>query len=119
MVYHPEHLTIDCYADIGAFTLILAHEGVFIGTEVEIGSHCAILSYSSIDDKRGPVYIGHWAKVGTHCTVMPGVTIGSGAVIGAHSFVNHDIPPDTLAYGTPARVVKSLKPIRYNGTREG
>jgi len=109
VVYHPEHCTIDCYADIGAFTLILAHEGVFIGAGAEIGSHCAILSYSSIDNKRGQVYIGHDAKVGTHCTVMPGVTIGSGAIIGAHSFVTKDVPPDTLAYGIPARVVQTLK----------
>lgn len=109
VVYHPERLIMGAYVDIGAFTLILAHENVLIGTDVEIGSHCAILSYSSIDGKRGRVVIGPKAKIGTHCTVMPGVTIGEGAVIGAHSFVNKDIPPRSLAYGVPACVVQTLK----------
>jgi acetyltransferase-like isoleucine patch superfamily enzyme len=39
---------------------------------------------------------------------MPGVTIGENAVIGAHSFVNRDIPPNCLAYGVPAKVVRTL-----------
>ena len=37
---------------------------------------------------------------------MPGVTIGDGCVIGAHSVVNKDIPADSIAVGSPARVIK-------------
>ena len=36
-------------------------------------------------------------------TICPGVTIGRNSVIGAGSVVNKDVPPDTLAYGVPAR----------------
>jgi acetyltransferase-like isoleucine patch superfamily enzyme len=39
---------------------------------------------------------------------MPGVTIGENAVIGAFSFVNTDIPDNTLAYGIPAKKIRKL-----------
>ena len=39
---------------------------------------------------------------------MPGVTIGDGCVIGAHSIVNKDIPSATIAVGSPARVIKQF-----------
>ncbi|HVU32284.1 MAG TPA: DapH/DapD/GlmU-related protein, partial [Opitutaceae bacterium] len=42
------------------------------------------------------------AWIGTHVTILPGVRIGRGAVIGAGSIVTRDIPPDTIAFGSPA-----------------
>ena len=38
---------------------------------------------------------------------MPGVTIGENAIIGAHSFVNSNIPPNSVAYGVPAKVKRN------------
>jgi galactoside O-acetyltransferase len=40
---------------------------------------------------------------------MPGVTIGENTIIGAHSFVNKDIPDNVLAYGSPVKIIKSLE----------
>ena len=40
--------------------------------------------------------------------IMPGVTIGDGAIVGAYSLVTKDIPPYTMATGRPARVVKEI-----------
>ncbi len=40
---------------------------------------------------------------------MPGVTIGKKSIIGAHSYVNKDIPDNTLAYGTPVKVIRKLE----------
>jgi len=40
---------------------------------------------------------------------MPGVTIGENSVVGAFSFVTHDIPPDSVALGIPAKVIEQLK----------
>ncbi len=40
--------------------------------------------------------------------IMPGITIGDGAIIGARSMVTKDIPPYTIAVGSPAKVVKKI-----------
>ena len=104
MCQHPENLVLGKYVDIGAFCYINAESGVEIGDDVQIGSHCSIYSVSTIDDKSGKVIIKKGARIGSHSTVMPGVTIGCDAVVGAHSFVNRDLPDGALAYGVPARL---------------
>lgn len=50
--------------------------------------------------------IGNDVWIGAHVCVKQGVSIGDGAVIGAGSVVTHDIPPYTISYGVPAKVVK-------------
>ena len=55
-----------------------------------------------------PIRIGSGVWIGGGAIVLPGVTIGDGAVIGAGSVVSRDVPPDTLAVGNPARIIRSL-----------
>jgi chloramphenicol O-acetyltransferase type B len=55
---------------------------------------------------KGPVKIGNDVWIGYRATILSGVNIGDGAVIGAGSLVTGDIPPYAIAYGIPARVVK-------------
>jgi maltose O-acetyltransferase len=55
-----------------------------------------------------PIRIGNGVWIGGGAIVLPGVTIGDGCVIGAGSVVTRDLPPDTLALGNPARIVRSL-----------
>lgn len=38
--------------------------------------------------------------------IIPGVTVGKGSIVGAHSVVTHDIPPYSIAVGSPAKVIK-------------
>jgi len=106
LVWHPENLVLGRETDIGAFTYINALYGVEIGDKVEIASHCSIYSISTIDGKTGKVVLGENCKIGSHSTIMPGVTIGRGAVVGAHSFINKDIPPGVIAFGVPAKVIR-------------
>ncbi len=106
VVLYPDNLILGHKTDIGTFTLIQAQAGVEISDEVQIGSHCAIYSVSTIDGKVGKVTIGKGAKIGTHSSVMPGVSIGEGAVVGAHSFVNKDVPAGAVYAGVPAREFK-------------
>ena len=106
MVAHPKNLIIGEYTDIGAFSYINASYGVKIENRVQIGSHCSIYTESTIDNKKGSVRIKTNAKIGSHSTIMPGITIGENAIIGAHSFVNSDIPPNSIAYGVPAKIKK-------------
>jgi len=95
--------------DIGAFTYINALYGVVLEDYVQIGSHCSVYSISTIDNKQGKVVLEKNSRLGSHSTVMPGVTIGENTVIGAHSFVNSDIPANCLAYGVPAKIVRQLQ----------
>jgi acetyltransferase-like isoleucine patch superfamily enzyme len=103
--YH-ENLQLGENTDIGAFTYINAKYGVEIGEGVQIGSHCSIYSWSTIDDKKGKVTIKRNAKIGAHSIIMPGVTVGQNAVIGAMSFVARDVPDNAIVVGVPARVIK-------------
>ena len=106
LVQHSANLRLGRRTDIGAFTYINAKFGVTIEDEVQIGSHCSIYSVSTIDGTEGPVILRRNCRVGSHTVIMPGVTIGENAVVGACSFVNRDIPAGATAYGTPARVAK-------------
>jgi acetyltransferase-like isoleucine patch superfamily enzyme len=110
MCQYPENFRLGVNTDIGAFTYINARYGVEIQENVQVGSHCSIYSWSTIGDKKGKVIIKKNAKIGTHSVIMPGVTIGENAVIGACSFVSKDIGDNTLAVGVPAKVIRKLKP---------
>jgi len=106
LVQYPDGLDLGYGSDIGAYSYINAKHGVEIGEDVQIGSHCSIYSVSTIDEKTGRVVLERNARIGTHTTIMPGVTVGENAVIGAHSFVNGDVPANAVAYGVPAKVVR-------------
>jgi acetyltransferase-like isoleucine patch superfamily enzyme len=108
LVLYPENLTLGVDTDIGAFSLIMAKNGVHIGDNVMIGSHVAIYSASTIDSKSGPVTIHRNAKIGSHSVIMPNVTIGENSIIGAFSYVVRDIPPNTVVFGIPASKGKEL-----------
>jgi len=108
MVQYPEGLKLGKFTDIGAFTYINAKCGVVIEDYVQIGSHSSIYSESTIDGKRGLVTIKRNARIGSHSVIMPGTTIGENSIVGAFSFVNKDIPDNTIAFGIPVRIVRKL-----------
>ena len=58
--------------------------------------------------KKNGTIIKKGAYLGTHTVVLPGVTIGEYAIIGACSLVTKDVPAYSLAMGTPAKVVKKF-----------
>ena len=108
IVQHLEGFHLGQYTDIGAFSYINAKNGVTIEDGVQIGSHCAVYSVSTIDDRSGPVLLKKNCKIGSHSVIMPGVTVGENAVIGAMSFVNCDVPDNAVAVGVPVKVIKSI-----------
>lgn len=109
LVQFPEKLELGYKTDIGAFTYINAKYGVEIQENVQIGSHCSIYSVSTIDDKKGKVILCKNSKIGAHCVIMPGITIGENSIVGAHSFVNKDIPSNVIAFGVPIKIIKEIK----------
>jgi len=108
MVHHPKNLELGKYTDIGAFSYINAKFGVKIEDSVQIGSHCSIYSESTIDKKQGKVLIRRNARIGSHSLVMPGITIGENAIVGAFSFINRDIQEGVVAFGIPITISRNL-----------
>ncbi|WP_435162003.1 acyltransferase [Halorubrum sp. SY-15] len=105
VVHRPEELQLSKYVDIGAFTVINAHNGVTIESGVQIGPHCDIHSKSTIDERRGSVVIRQGARIGSHTTILPDVEIGTNAVVGSHSLIREDIPANSFVVGVPGEVV--------------
>lgn len=92
---------------------IAATKLVKIGADCLIGTHVIILDndfHDAVDHARmpepRPVIIGDRAWIGNRAMVLPGVTIGEEATVGAGSVVMTDIPARSLALGNPARVIK-------------
>ena len=63
LVQYPENLELGNKTDIGAFTYINAKYGVIIEEGVEIGSHCSIYSWSTIDNKKGKIVLKKIVKL--------------------------------------------------------
>ena|SRR5437879_574244 len=69
-------------------------------------------------DLRGPV-VRRGARVGANATLLPGVVIGEGALVGAGSVVTRDVPANAVVVGNPARITKDLYELRpYTDERE-
>ncbi|MDE6854719.1 MAG: galactoside O-acetyltransferase [Muribaculaceae bacterium] len=58
-----------------------------------------------------PVHIGRNAWIGAGATILPGVTIGDNAVVGAASVVTKDVQADTIVAGNPAKFIKRIPPL--------
>ena len=74
-----------------------------------VGISCTVLTHSYMGVDRmtfafGPVKICRYARVGARCVILPGVTIGEGAVVASGSVVAEDIPPYAFAAGAPAKI---------------
>jgi acetyltransferase-like isoleucine patch superfamily enzyme len=65
-----------------------------------------------------PVVIEDWADVGTNAIILPGVTVGRGAIVGAGAVVTRDVPPFAVAAGVPAKVVNSRDPQAASSEHE-
>lgn len=105
--------------------------GCKIGNNVKIHTGVYVAQYTMIEDDvfiapgtvfandkyplsphlEGPI-VRKGARIGVNCTILPGVEIGEGALVGAGSVVTKDVPPQTVVAGNPARVISSAAEIR-------
>jgi acetyltransferase-like isoleucine patch superfamily enzyme len=98
--------------------------GITIGNNVNIASEVRI--WTSEHDIESPTFettgagvtIGDHAFIGSRVTILPGVRIGEGAVIGAGAVVTHDIPEWTVAFGVPAKPVRVRSRVSYKLSTE-
>ena len=95
-------IKIHCNVYVAQFTTL--EDDVFLAPGVMIANDPHPLCGLCM---RGPT-IKRGARIGVNATLLSHITIGEGALIGAGSVVTRDIPAHTLAYGNPARPIKSV-----------
>jgi acetyltransferase-like isoleucine patch superfamily enzyme len=83
---------------------------ISIGENSIIGYNATVLTHEFLirEYRKGRVEIGRNVVIGNNTVILPGVSIGDGAVVGACSLVNKDIPAGALAGGVPVRVIRQL-----------
>ena len=100
-----DRVKIHCNVYVAQYTIL--EDDVFLAPGVTIGNDPHPGCEFSAQCMRGP-HICRGAKVGLNVTILPFVTIGENALIGAGAVVTRDIPPGMLAYGNPARPVRPV-----------
>jgi acetyltransferase-like isoleucine patch superfamily enzyme len=87
-------------------------ELIEIGDNTIVGYRATILAHEYLIDKSrtGNVVIGKDVLIGANATILPGITIGDGAVVSACSLVNKDVPAGAFVGGVPAKIIE-----RQNG----
>lgn len=107
------HLSIGEHTVINRNCRLDARGGISIGANVSISPECYLISSSH--DPHSPTFAGSskptsvtihdYAWLGVRALVLPGVTIGRGAVVGAGAVVSRDVAPMAIVAGNPARVI--------------
>ena len=113
-------------AEIGRNVKVSSHtficEGVLIEDDVFIGHNVSFINdkYPRATSTTGTLQteddwhvvktvVKRGASIGTSCTILCGITIGEFAVVGAGSVVTHDVPPNAVVVGNPARTLRKME----------
>jgi acetyltransferase-like isoleucine patch superfamily enzyme len=91
------HLTLEDYVGWGPGAKVLGSAHTGVPADVPIVHTDLVIK---------PVRIEAWADIGTNATILPGVTVGRGAIVGAGAVVIHDVPPFAIVAGVPARFIR-------------
>jgi maltose O-acetyltransferase len=114
----PENIEIGDNSFINHQCSVWASPGgkVRIGRNVLLGPGCSIIASNhgiaagrpirEQADEDAPITIGDDVWIGAHVVVTAGVSIGDGCVVGAGAVVVHDLPPNTICVGVPARPIR-------------
>lgn len=124
-------LHIGSNTHIAPYVLISGMGGTYIGNNLGIASGSKVYSFSHhyqnlldpsdrylykftpmVSEKEqalilGPIVIDDNTAIGLNSVVLPGVTVGRNSWVGANSVVNRDIPPNVIAFGNPAKVIRN------------
>lgn len=113
-----DRVNVGEYVHIGCNNYVEIGDDVLMGSKIYITDHNhGVYRGGASDSPEIPpvdrcltegehVVIGNRCWIGEFVTILPGVTIGEGSIIGSHSTVTHNIPANSIAVGTPARVMK-------------
>ncbi|RPF54387.1 acyltransferase [Aquisalibacillus elongatus] len=86
---------------------VMFPERIHIGKNSIVGYNTTILAHEYLIDeyRLGDVLIGDEVMIGANCTILPGVTIGDGAIVSAATLVHEDVPAGAFVGGNPMRVI--------------
>ena len=104
------NVRIHTQAFIPEFSVL--EEGCWIGPHVVLTNAKYPLSPGVKESLAGPV-VRKGAKIGANATLLPGVTIGENAIVGAGSVVVRDVPAGAVVVGNPARVINDVAKLPY------
>ena len=99
--YRPDLVTIEDNVFVTAGTMILTHKR-------DLSEYSADKAYYDYPFKFGEVIIKKNAQIGIGSIIMPGVTVGVSAIVGAGSVVTKDVPDYTCVAGVPAKTIKTF-----------
>lgn len=113
-----ENMTIGKNVYINSNFLGMCRGGITIDDDVQIAGNVSVLSNNHDPYERQiltcrPVYIKKGAWLGAGSTILPGITVGKFAIVGAGSVVTKDVPDYAVVVGNPARVVKTLDADKF------
>lgn len=100
-VGHADMITLEDGVSIAGGTRLLCHQRDF-------SNYCVGDDYNKLAYSIKPIVLKKGCLIGMESFVLPGVTVGEGAIVGAGSLVTKDIPAWTVATGRPAKVVKQI-----------
>ena len=86
---------------------VMFPEKISVGRNTVIGYNTTILAHEYLikEYRLGPVVIGSEVMIGANSTIMPGITIGDGAIVSAGTLVHKDVPPGAFVGGNPMRII--------------
>lgn len=113
-----EMVTIGKNVYINSNALMMSRGGITIEDDVMIAANVSLLTNNHDPYEREillckPIVIRQGAWIGAGATILPGVTVGKYAIVGAASVVTHDVPDYAVVVGSPAKVIKTLDSSKF------
>ncbi len=119
-IRNPRGIRIGSGTSIGPKVLLDGRKGLTIGKSVVIAYDAIIWTlnhdYNDVHfcGKGAPVIIGDYAWICCRSIILPGISIGEGAIVASGAIVVKDVPPYTIVAGIPAKVIGKREKKKYN-----
>ncbi|WP_079478217.1 acyltransferase [Halobacillus salinus] len=99
---------------------IMFPERIQVGRNTVIGYNTTILAHEYLikEYRLGDVSIGDEVMIGANTTILPGVTIGDGAIVSAGTLVHKDVPPGVFAGGNPMKIIYTKEEMEQRSKQE-
>ena len=108
-------LTLGDHCYVARFAQFDLVGNCFVGNHVLFATGCLVVDHNHGTDRSKrideqacvlrSINIGNDVWIGAHATVLPGVTIGDGAIVAANAVVTKDVPPNAIVAGVPAKII--------------